>query len=64
MTELFALVYLTFNILYYILAPQGAKLIYSILDWGQHFDTALTYTLVTLLVLIPLFALVHFAAFR
>lgn len=64
MTELFAVVYLTFNISYYFCAPYGQKLIYSILDWERDTLLAVTYAALTLFVLIPLFDLLHYGIFR
>lgn len=64
MTELFSLVYVIFNIAYYFSAPRGEKIIYYILDWGRKPGLACAYTLVTLLVLVPLFDLVHYGLFR
>ncbi|CAM9518824.1 unnamed protein product [Laminaria digitata] len=62
--ELFAMAYLIFNISYYYIEPSGSKLIYYILDWGRNPGVAVAYSLGTLLVLIPLFALVHYGLFR
>lgn len=62
--ELFAMAYLIFNISYYYIEPYGSKLIYYILDWGRNPGLAVAYSLGTLLVLIPLFALVHYGLFR
>lgn len=63
-TEVFSLTYLAFNISIYYIEPDGSKLIYSILDWGRDPGLAVAYSLVTLLVLIPFFALVHYGLFR
>lgn len=63
-TEAFAMIYLTFNICHYYIAPDGSKLIYSILDWARDPVEAVAYSLGTLFVLIPLFAFVHYGLFR
>lgn len=58
------MIYLTFNICHYYIAPDGSKLIYSILDWARDPVEAVAYSLGTLFVLIPLFAFVHYGLFR
>ncbi|CAN0074964.1 unnamed protein product [Scytosiphon promiscuus] len=63
-TEVFATTYLVFNISYYYLASAGDKLIYIILDWGQRPWEAVGYSMLTLFLLIPVFAVLHYCLFR
>ncbi|CAM9972969.1 unnamed protein product [Ascophyllum nodosum] len=61
---LFATMYLLFDFIWYMEAPTGQKVIYIILDWERNLDEALLYSFGTLLVLIPIFTLVHYGIFR
>lgn len=62
--EIFGLLYVGFDVVYFYEAPRGDKIIYVILDWGRNTLEALLYCLGTILVLIPFFALVHYGLFR
>lgn len=62
--EIFGLIYVGFDIIYFYSAPRGDKIIYVILDWGRNTTEALLYCFGTILVLIPLFTLVHYGLFR
>lgn len=63
-TEVFAVIYLAFNITWYYTAAKGTKVIYSILNWGHAPAKATIYAVVVLLVLIPLIDCFHFGVFR
>lgn len=56
--------YVVFNITYYYTAPAGEELIYYILDWGRDPWEAVTYSVVTVFVLVPLSGAFHLGVFR
>lgn len=62
--EAYGLVYLTFDIIWFYCAPSGKGVIYVILDWDDAPLTAVAYSLVVMLILLPLFVALHYGIFR
>lgn len=62
--QVFGVIYIIFNVVWYYLAPNEDRLIYSILDWSNNTLVACIYGVVCILVLAPFFALLHFGVYR
>lgn len=62
--ELFGALYITFNIIFYFTAPKEDRLLYDILNWEEEPAAAVIYTVVILLVLLPMFSAIHLGVFR
>lgn len=63
-TEVFAVVYVCFNIAWFFFGPAEERVIYPILDWGNNPVEAIIVVLVACFVLEPLCALLHYGVFR
>lgn len=62
--ELYGVIYVAFNIIFYYSSSEDDRVIYDILDWGEGTATAIAYTVGILGVLLPLFAFLHLGVFR
>lgn len=62
--ELYSLVYLCFNIVWYYFGEPNGGVIYSILDWNNDPLTAALYILLVFFVMIPIFSFIHYMVFR
>lgn len=62
--QAFGVIYLVFSIGWYYIAPKEDRLLYSVLDWGNETLVACIYAVLCMLVLAPLFALLHFGVYR
>lgn len=62
--QAFGLIYIVFSIGWYYLAPKEDRLIYVIIDWGDNTLGACIYGIVCILVLGPLFGLLHVGIYR
>lgn len=63
-TEMFGVVYVVFNVIFFYTGPTDEKVIYDILDWGGDPGKASAFVVVILVVLVPLFGLAHFGVFK
>lgn len=62
--QIYGTIYLAFNVGWYYLAPREERLIYAILDWENKPLVACIYCLGCILILAPLFAVVHLGVYR
>lgn len=62
--QVYGVIYLTFNIVWYYVAPREDRLIYAILDWENNPLMACIYGLGSILVLAPLFGVLHIRVYR
>lgn len=63
--QAYGVVYVVFSIFWFYLAPEEDKYLYEgILDWDQNRQQACIWVGVSLVVVVPLAALPHFALFR
>ena len=56
--------YIAFNVGWYYLAPREDRLIYVILDWDKKPLVACIYALGCVLVLGPMFGVLHYGVYR
>lgn len=63
-TQVYGVCYVVWTVLWYFSAPQRDRLIYDVLDWEGKTLAACLYSLATIAVLTPLFALLHFYLYR
>ena len=63
-TQVYGVCFVVWTIVWYVSAPQRDRLIYDVLDWQGGILAACLYSLATLAVLTPLFALLHLYLFR
>lgn len=62
--EIFGVAYLLFDILWDVFTPGSKGVIYAILDWDNAPVLAVLYAAVALVILVPLFVLLHHGLFR
>jgi len=63
-TQVYGVVYILFNIGWYYLAPEKEKLLYDIMDWEKRTLVACIYGVVCIVILAPLFSLLHLHIYR
>lgn len=62
--QVYGAIYIAFNVGWYYLAPREDRLIYAILDWDENPLVACIYALGCVLVLGPLFGVLHYGVYR
>ena len=63
-TQIYGVAYVAFNLLWFCYAPEKDRLLYDIMDWKRKTLVACFYGVVCILVLAPLFSLLHLHIYR
>eukprot|EP00752_Nemacystus_decipiens_P006381 g5753.t1 len=63
-TQIYGVVYVTFNLLWFCYAPEKDRLLYDVMDWKRKTLVACVYGIVCILILAPLFSLLHLYIYR
>lgn len=63
-TQIYGVAYVTFNLLWFCYAPEKDRLLYDIMDWKRKTLLASLYGIVCILILAPLFSVVHLYIYR
>ncbi|CAB1102210.1 unnamed protein product [Ectocarpus sp. CCAP 1310/34] len=61
---LFSIVYVAFNIVFFLTAPEDERVIYGQMDWGESVGNSAAFAAVVTFVLVPLGGLIHYCVFR
>lgn len=62
--QVYGVAYIAFNVLWFFYAPEENRLLYDIMDWKRKTLVACFYGTVCVLILAPLFSLLHLYIYR